>query len=251
MTEKKILPHGKDNFRKDWEHAEDKLIKEIEFLQKNFEKTMIKLMENPMDEKNKLTQNLGFLKENFEKTIHKLIKDFKRQNRIMARADKRQQKEYDELQKKFLEVQFLQEEIEETQKEVVLTMSAIGEIRSEETGLHVKRVAEYSYLFAKYYGLPEMECEMLKQASPMHDIGKIAIPDFVLNKPDHFNDDERAIMDTHTQLGYEMLRNSDRALMKMAATVAYEHHEKYNGTGYPNQLKGKDIHILWSYNSYS
>ena len=185
---------------------------------------------------NKLIAEIETLQNNFTQTTDKLIKDVKRQDKIMTRSDKRQQKEYDELMA-------LKIEIEETQREVVFTMGAIGESRSKETGNHVKRVAEYTYLFAKHYGLPEKECEMLKQASPMHDIGKVAIPDAVLNKPGRFNDEERAIMDTHAQLGYDMLKSSNRSLIKMASIVAYEHHEKWNGTGYPNQTAGEDIHI--------
>lgn len=191
----------------------------------------------------KLLQELEDLKFNFSKTVDKLAKDLQRQNKIMERSDKRQQKEYDELQVKLQEVKELSKEIEETQREVVFTMGAIGESRSKETGNHVKRVAQYSYILAKYCGLDATECEMLKQASPMHDIGKVAIPDAVLNKPGRFDEHERKIMDTHAELGYEMLKYSSRPLLKMAATVAYEHHEKYNGTGYPNQLKGEDIHI--------
>lgn len=185
---------------------------------------------------NKLIAEIESLKEKFDKTTNKLIKDVKRQDKIMSRSDKRQQKEYDELMA-------LKIEIEETQREVVFTMGAIGESRSKETGNHVKRVAEYTYLLAKYYGLPEKECDMLKQASPMHDIGKVAIPDAVLNKPARYNDEERAIMDTHAQLGYDMLKYSNRPLLKMASIVAYEHHEKWNGKGYPNQTTGEDIHI--------
>ena len=137
----------------------------------------------------------------------------------------------------------LDKEIIDTQKEVVFTMGAIAENRSQETGNHVKRVAEYSKLLALYYGLSEEEAEMLKQASPMHDIGKVAIPDAILNKPGRFDEDERKIMDTHSELGYNMLKHSTRPLLKMAATVAYEHHEKWDGSGYPNNLKGEDIHI--------
>jgi len=185
---------------------------------------------------NKLIVEIEALREAFFKTTDKLIKDVKRQDKIMSRSDKRQQKEYDELMA-------LKIEIEETQREVVFTMGAIGESRSKETGNHVKRVAEYTYLFAKILCLPEKECDMLKQASPMHDIGKIAIPDAVLNKPGRFNDEERAIMDTHAQLGYDMLKSSNRPLIKMASIVAYEHHEKWNGKGYPNQTSGDNIHI--------
>lgn len=192
---------------------------------------------------NKLITEIEKLKEDFVKTTEKLVKDVKRQDKIMARSDKRQRQEYDELQLKFKEVEALQKEIEETQREVVFTMGAIGESRSKETGNHVKRVSKYTYLLAKYSGLPQKECEMLQQASPMHDIGKVAIPDSVLNKPGRFNEEERAIMDTHAQLGYDMLQSSERPLIKMAAIVAYEHHEKWNGQGYPNKLAGEDIHI--------
>lgn len=192
---------------------------------------------------NKLVLEIEELQKNFKQMSDKLIKDIHRQNKIMERSDKRQQQEYDELQSRLQEVQELQREIEETQREVVFTMGAIGESRSKETGNHVKRVAEYSKLLALHYGIDEKEAEMLKQASPMHDIGKVAIPDAVLNKPGRFDEAERKIMDTHAELGYEMLKMSNRSLLKMAATVAYEHHEKWNGTGYPNKLKGEEIHI--------
>ena len=137
----------------------------------------------------------------------------------------------------------LTNEIEETQKEVVFTMGAIGESRSKETANHVKRVAEYSKVLALAYGMDEKEAELLKQASPMHDIGKIAISDAILKKPGRFNDEERKIMNSHAELGYKMIKNSQRALLKAAAIVAYEHHEKYDGTGYPRGLKGNEIHI--------
>jgi len=141
------------------------------------------------------------------------------------------------------EINKLNQDIEDTQKEVVFTMGAIGETRSKETGNHVKRVAHYSKIFALYYGLSEHDAEMLKQASPMHDIGKVGIPDNILNKPGRFDADERKIMDTHAQLGYDMLKSSNKALLKLAASVAYEHHEKWDGSGYPNQLKENEISI--------
>lgn len=141
------------------------------------------------------------------------------------------------------EITNLNHEIENTQKEVVFTMGAIGESRSKETGNHVKRVAEYSKLLALYYGLDEKEAELLKQASPMHDIGKVAIPDAILNKPGRFDENEREIMNTHAALGYEMLKHSNRPLLKMAAIVANEHHEKWDGSGYPKGLSGENINI--------
>ncbi len=137
----------------------------------------------------------------------------------------------------------LTKEIQDTQKEVVFTMGAIGETRSKETGNHVKRVAEYSKILALGIGLDKEEAELLKQASPMHDVGKVAIPDEVLKKPARFTKSEREIMETHAELGHEMIKDSERPLLKAASIVAYEHHEKWDGTGYPRGLKGEDIHI--------
>ncbi|VAY87930.1 RESPONSE REGULATOR PROTEIN-CheY-like nd an HD-GYP domain [hydrothermal vent metagenome] len=137
----------------------------------------------------------------------------------------------------------LNQEITTTQKEVVFTMGSIGESRSKETGNHVKRVAEYSKILALHYGLSKDEVEMLKQASPMHDIGKVAIPDDILKKPGRLDDNEREIMNTHVQLGFEMLKTSTRPLLKLAAIVSYQHHEKWDGSGYPQGLKGEDIDI--------
>lgn len=137
----------------------------------------------------------------------------------------------------------LSDEILETQKEVVYTLGAIGESRSKETGMHVKRVAEYSYLLAKLYGLDDKEAELLKQASPMHDIGKVAIPDDILNKPGKLTAEEFETMKTHTVLGYEMLKHSQRSILKASAIVAHQHHEKWDGSGYPQGIAGKNIHI--------
>jgi len=140
-------------------------------------------------------------------------------------------------------IEILNTEIEETQREVVFRMGSIGESRSKETGMHVKRVAEYSKLFAKYLGMDEKEQDILKLASPMHDIGKVAIPDAILNKPGKLTPEEFEVMKTHAQLGFEMLNTSDRRILKVAAIVAHEHQEKYDGSGYPQGLKGNEIHI--------
>lgn len=137
----------------------------------------------------------------------------------------------------------LNREIEETQNEVVFTMGAICETRSKETGNHVKRVAEYSRILAEGLGLNEVEVELIKQASPLHDIGKVAIPDKILNKPARYTPEEHDLMKKHAQIGYDMLKKSSRPLFQIAAIIAHEHHEKYDGTGYPRGLKGEDIHL--------
>ncbi len=135
-------------------------------------------------------------------------------------------------------------EIESTQSEVILKMGEIGESRSEETANHVKRVAEYSYLLAELCGLEENECQLLSTASPMHDIGKVSTPDNILKKPGKLTKEEFAEMQKHTTIGYELFASSRGEILKTAAIVAHEHHEKYNGKGYPRGLKGNEIHIF-------
>ena len=135
------------------------------------------------------------------------------------------------------------EEIINTQKELIARMGEIGETRSKETGNHVKRVAEYSRQLALLAGLPPDEAELLKMASPMHDIGKVAIPDRVLLKPGKLDAEEWEIMKTHASIGYELLRYSERPILQAAAIVAGQHHEKWDGSGYPKGTAGDQIHI--------
>ena len=142
------------------------------------------------------------------------------------------------------EIESLSDEIINTQKEIIYTMGEIAETRSKETGNHVKRVAEYSKLLALKLGISSDEAEMLKLASPMHDIGKVGIPDNILNKPGKLTPEEFEIMKTHAQLGFDMLKHSSKAILQIAAIVSNVHHEKYNGKGYPRGLKGEDIHIF-------
>ncbi|WP_321470513.1 HD domain-containing phosphohydrolase [Halarcobacter sp.] len=138
----------------------------------------------------------------------------------------------------------LQHEIEKTQKDLILTLGSVGESRSKETANHVTRVALFSYMLAKEYGLSEEEATLLKLASPMHDIGKIGIPDSILKKEGKLTFEEYEIMKTHTTIGFNMFKNSHRKILKSSSIVAHEHHEKWDGTGYPRGLKGEQIHIF-------
>jgi len=148
-----------------------------------------------------------------------------------------------------LEVEFEKErklisEIEDTQKEMIYLMGTIGEYRSRETANHVRRVAHYAKIFASYYGLSEDEIDLVKEASPMHDIGKVGITDAILHKPGKLTEEEFCIMKEHATFGYEILQHSKRPLLQAAAIIAREHHEKYDGTGYPRGLKAEEIHIF-------
>ena len=132
-------------------------------------------------------------------------------------------------------------EIQKTQEEIAVILGEVSECRSHETGNHVKRVAEMSYKIARYYGLPEKESLSIKIASIMHDLGKIGIPDSVLNKPGRLTDEEFKLMKMHAHLGAVMLRHSNCNLLKLAASIADTHHERFDGKGYPNGLKGENI----------
>jgi len=138
---------------------------------------------------------------------------------------------------------YLNKEIIDTQLELVETLGEVVEKRSKETSLHVQRVSSLSYFLAKEYGLSEKEAMMLKIASPMHDIGKIGIPDSILLKPGKLDDKEFEQMKKHAELGHDILKNSKRDILKAASIIAFEHHEKFDGSGYPRSLKGEDIHI--------
>lgn len=143
----------------------------------------------------------------------------------------------------FYESFLLNKELEKTQREIIYTLASTCETRSKETGNHVKRVALYSKVLAKAYGMNNDQADIIELASTTHDIGKIAIPDNVLNKPGKLTKDEFEIMKEHSQIGYEALKHSKRPILKTAAIIAWQHHEKYDGSGYPKGLKGTDIDI--------
>jgi len=132
-------------------------------------------------------------------------------------------------------------EIAETRLEVVRRLGRASEYRDNETGLHIIRMSKYSALLARQYGLSPHECDLVLHASPMHDIGKIGIPDAVLLKPGKLVGDEWTIMQTHPSIGFEILSGHDSDLMNMASAIALEHHEKWDGSGYPDGKAGKAI----------
>jgi PAS domain S-box-containing protein len=137
----------------------------------------------------------------------------------------------------------LAQEVQETQQELLLILGYAVESRSKETAMHVRRVAEYAKLFAKYKGLSTVQQEEIWNITPLHDVGKVGIPDAILHKAGKLTEDEYEIMKNHAQIGWEILRTSKRPLIQSAAIVAYEHHEKWDGTGYPRSLVGENIHI--------
>jgi response regulator RpfG family c-di-GMP phosphodiesterase len=136
----------------------------------------------------------------------------------------------------------LTQEITDTQAELILRLGDVVESRSSEAGNHVRRMSQVCHLLAQASGLPEDETAVLMHAAPMHDIGKIGTPDAVLLKPGKLNAEEWEIMKQHPVVGLSILDGSTRPILKAAAVIAHQHHEKFDGSGYPQGLKGDDIH---------
>jgi len=129
------------------------------------------------------------------------------------------------------------------EKEALRVLSNAAEYKDPETASHVSRVAHYSKLLALKHGLDEDEQEVVFHASPLHDIGKVGISDAILLKPGKLEGIEMAAMKEHTDIGLKILESSENPFLKAGAIIAYTHHEKYDGSGYPNGLSGEDIHI--------
>lgn len=129
--------------------------------------------------------------------------------------------------------------------EITLRLGRACEFRDRETGMHIRRISELSYKLAELAGLTEQDCEILRQAAPLHDVGKIGIPDSILLKSGKLTAHELQIMQSHTLVGSTILAEStDFSVLEAGKIVALQHHEKWDGSGYPNGLSGKDIHIF-------
>lgn len=135
-------------------------------------------------------------------------------------------------------------EINETRQEIIRQLGRAAEYRDNETGHHVMRISHYSRLLAQKFGLDTGTCELIFQASPMHDIGKIGIPDRILLKPGKLTESEWKVMKKHPVIGAEIIGHHPSKLLQYARVMALTHHEKWNGTGYPEQLAGEDIPLL-------
>lgn len=127
--------------------------------------------------------------------------------------------------------------------DMLARLARAADFKDDDTGVHLIRMAKFSEILARAYGMSNEFCELIHTASPMHDIGKIGVPDSILKKRGKLDDAEWQIMRKHPEFGAEILGNSDVPVVKMAAEIALGHHEKYNGQGYPSGLKGDDIPI--------
>lgn len=160
----------------------------------------------------------------------------------------RQNRHYQEhleqlVEKKTADVERLNLEIIDTQKEIVAKLGDVIETRSKETGNHVRRVALISRMLALASGIDPAEAEIIRMAAPLHDVGKIGIPDDILNKCGKLTEQEFEQIKSHASIGYNMLKDSEQPIIRAAAIIAEQHHECWDGSGYPNGLTGENIHI--------
>ncbi|HJW03449.1 MAG TPA: HD domain-containing phosphohydrolase [Azospira sp.] len=132
-------------------------------------------------------------------------------------------------------------ELEDTRLEIIRRLGRAGEFRDYETGLHVIRLSHYAKCLARHIGFTDYEAEQLMYAAMLHDIGKIGLPDSILLKPDRLTAEERVVVETHCRIGAEIIGDHPCELLQLARTVALTHHEKWDGSGYPNGLKGEEI----------
>lgn len=160
-------------------------------------------------------------------------------NLLALRASQREAKAY--TRRLEVAVRNVTGRLERREQEIVLRLSRASEHRDTDTGLHIVRMATYCRIIARHAGLSTDDVQMIFRAAPMHDIGKLAISDSILHKPGPLTPEERQIMETHTLQGYEILKDSDCELLRLGAEIALNHHERWDGKGYPNKLAGNAI----------
>jgi len=148
---------------------------------------------------------------------------------------------YDQTRELERMVELRTKELEATRQQIICQLGRASEFRDNETGNHIIRVSHYSRLIAQAVGMGEASVELLFNAAPMHDVGKIGIPDNVLLKPGPLDEGEWEIIRRHPEMGANIIDHHDDDLLNMARVVALTHHERWDGSGYPNRLKGEDI----------
>ena len=136
-----------------------------------------------------------------------------------------------------------EQELRLSREETIQRLAIAAEYRDGATAQHIQRMSHYCELLARKYGLPAERCDLIRTASPMHDIGKIGTPDHVLLKPGKFTPEEFDVISQHAEIGYRILSGSDAEILKVAASIAWTHHERWDGNGYPRKLKGEEIPI--------
>lgn len=214
------------------------LIKAVRAEPKHADKPLVMVTADRNEELRREAINAGAV-EFLNKPIEPV--EFKARLRNLARLCEAQRKLADK-------AEWLREEVEEAtrelrlrEEEIIDRLSLAADYKDQETAAHTRRMAQYSFLMARQMGLDEELCQDIKLAAPMHDIGKVGVRDSILLKPGPLDDEERAHMQLHAEVGGAILQGSKSKLLKLAADVAQYHHERWNGSGYPKGLEGEEI----------
>jgi putative two-component system response regulator len=157
--------------------------------------------------------------------------------RLQAQIEDRSHQLADALQ----DLQVSQGEVRVSEAETIFRLARLVEFRDEETGHHLRRMSSYCEILANHLGLSESERETIRLGSQLHDVGKVAIPDEILRKQGKLTSQERAVIETHAEVGYEMLAGSSSEVVQIGALIARTHHERWDGRGYPRGLRGEEI----------
>jgi putative two-component system response regulator len=173
--------------------------------------------------------------------LAKVCRSEKEKRKDLETANQQLAKYADDLNKSVLELKAVFQELQESYLDTIHRLVLAAEYKDENTGTHIVRMSKYSALLAEKLGLSDKEVQNIRYAAPMHDVGKIGIPDSILMKPGKLTDEEFEIIKTHTIIGAKILANSKAEILQLAGQIAISHHEKWNGKGYPQGLSGNDI----------
>jgi len=197
-------------------------------------------------EKNNLspgTSNIEQLKK-YADDLNKICQSEKQKRKELEAAYQQLMKYSDDLNNTVLKLKAAHQELQEAYIDTINRLVLAAEYKDEDTGAHIVRISRYSALIAEKLGLPTKEIQNILYAAPMHDVGKIGIPDSILMKPGKLTDEEFEIIKTHTTMGAKILANSKAEVLKVAELIAVSHHEKWNGKGYPRGLSGGKIPLV-------
>lgn len=197
-------------------------------------------------EKNNLSKSISDSDQlkKYAKDLAEIYKSEKQKRKELEAAHQQLVQFADDLNKTFSELKSAHQELQEAYLDSIHRLALAAEYKDEDTGDHIVRMARYSALIAEKLGLPDKEVKNIRYASPMHDVGKIGIPDSILTKPGKLTDEEFNIIKTHTTIGGQILANSKSEVLKVAEQIAITHHEKWNGKGYPQGLAGDEIPLV-------
>lgn len=193
--------------------------------------------------KKKSSSDLGQLKK-YAEDLSEVYRSEEKKRKELEAVQEQLKKYADALKDTITELREKNIELQESYFDTIHRLVLAAEFKDQETGNHIVRMSKYSTLFAEKIGLPNNVIQNIKYATPMHDVGKIGIPDYILTKPGKLTDEEFKKMSEHTIIGAKILADSKADILKMAQKIALTHHEKWNGRGYPQGLSKKEIPMV-------